>query len=317
MGVDTIKTDYQVISNEEMSQDNFSSYIYNANFYMSLQKSYYTRRYAKIQDIIAIVGGLLTFFRFIGKTLYDTFNLSLKKIKIIDLFLDLNIRNDKNLSNEMINKSNSINLLINNNISNINYTNINMKNCLKNSFENALNNNNIYLNVNSYFSNSNSKNKYVQIPNKKILISKNKSLNTNLKMKLSSLIKIDLINKTICCYNCLYCNKKKKNITQKHIYNLVNDIYMEKCDVINYFNNLKIVRFIIEMLLNKYQILSLKELKKLNINDYFKFSMNKSDKIIEYFKNLYLNKINSKLDDYIFENFEDNFKYKIIRQYSK
>ncbi len=92
---------------------------------------------------------------------------------------------------------------------------------------------------------------------------------------------------------------------------------MEKCDVINYFNNLKIVRFIIEMLLNKYQILSLKELKKLNINDYFKFSMNKSDKIIEYFKNLYLNKINSKLDDYIFENFEDNFKYKIIRQYSK
>ena len=316
-GVDSISTDYQYFSNEEISQDNFSSHVYTANFYMSLQKSYYTRRYAKIQDIIAIVGGLLTFFRFIGKTLYDTFNLSLKKIKIIDLFLDLNVRSDKNLSNEMINKSNSINLLINNNISNINYTNINMKNCLKNSFENALNNNNIYLNVNSYFSNSNSKNKYVQIPNKTILISKNKSLNTNLKMKLSSLIKIDLINKTICCYNCLYCNKKKKNITQKHIYNLVNDIYMEKCDVINYFNNLKIVRFIIEMLLNKYQILSLKELKKLNINDYFKFSMNKSDKIIEYFKNLYLNKINSKLDDYIFENFEDNFKYKIIRQYSK
>ena len=47
-GVDTIKTDYQVISHEEMSQDNFSSYIYNANFYMSLQKNYYTRRYAKI-----------------------------------------------------------------------------------------------------------------------------------------------------------------------------------------------------------------------------------------------------------------------------
>ena len=106
-GVDTINTDYQVISNEEMSQDNFSSYIYNANFYMSLQKNYYTRRYSKIQDIIAIVGGLFTFFNFIGKTIYVTFNLSLKKIKIIDLFLDLNSDNNKkiNFSNEIFNKS--------------------------------------------------------------------------------------------------------------------------------------------------------------------------------------------------------------------
>lgn len=74
---------------------------------MSLQKNYYTRRYAKIQDIIAIVGGLFTFFKYIAKTIYVTFNLSLKKIKIIDLFLDLNSDNNKkiNFSNEIFNKS--------------------------------------------------------------------------------------------------------------------------------------------------------------------------------------------------------------------
>jgi hypothetical protein len=148
-------------------------------------------------------------------------------------------------------------------------------------------------------------------------LSKIKLLNPNFNLKLSSIIKYDLINKTICCHNCLYKNKKKGNLIKKHIYNLVNEIYMEKCDIINYFNTLKIVRFLLEMLLNKYQILSLKELRKLNISDYSKFDKNKSHKIIEYFKNIYMNKINSKLDDYIFDNFEENFKYKIIRKYSK
>ncbi len=156
-GVDTIKTDYQVISHEEMSQDNFSSYIYNANFYMSLQKNYYTRRYSKIQDIIAIVGGLFTFFNFIGKTIYVTFNLSLKKIKIIDLFLDLNSDNNKkmNFSNEIFNKS----LIKYNNITNMNTNNTNIK--MINSFKNSVENisNNIYLHLNDNFSNSNNRNK--------------------------------------------------------------------------------------------------------------------------------------------------------------
>ena len=72
-----------------------------------------------------------------------------------------------------------------------------------------------------------------------------------------------------------------------------------------------------KILLNDNQILSLKVIKKLNINDCPKFDIKESEKIIEYFKNLYKNKINSKLDDFIFENFEDNFKYKIIRKYSE
>lgn len=92
---------------------------------------------------------------------------------------------------------------------------------------------------------------------------------------------------------------------------------MEKCDILHYFNNLKIVRFLSKILLNDNQILSLKVIKKLNINDCPKFDINESEKIIEYFKNLYKNKINSKLDDFIFENFEDNIKYKIIRKYSE
>ena len=53
------------------------------------------------------MGGLFTFFKFIAKTIYVTFNLNLNKIKIIDLFLDLNSDNNKkiNFSNEIFNKS--------------------------------------------------------------------------------------------------------------------------------------------------------------------------------------------------------------------
>ena len=321
-GVDSILTDYQYYTNEEINQNGFSSHIYTANFYMSFQKNYYTRTYAKLQEIIAILSGLLTFFNFIGKTIYASFNLSLKKIKIINSFLDLNFTNyNKNidLSNNIFNKNNSAHHFINNNYNNtnINHTNINMINSLKNSFENVLNNNNIYLHLNDNYFNSNKRNKYPDIPYKNIKIPNNISLNTNFEMKISSFVKIDLVSKTICCHNCFYNNKKKKNLIKKHIYNLTNDIYMEKCDILHYFNNLKIVRFLSKILLNDNQILSLKVIKKLNINDCPKFDINESEKIIEYFKNLYKNKINSKLDDFIFENFEDNFKYKIIRKYSE
>ena len=322
-GVDSIKTDYQYISTEEVSRENFSSYIYNANFYMALQKNYYTRRYAKIQDIIAIVGGLLTFFNFIGKTIYVTFNLSLKKIEIIDLFLDLNNNNVNkkiNLPNDILNKNNSVNRLIkNNNINNTNNTNIKMVNSFKNSIDNVSNYNNIYLHLNDNFSNSYSRNKSPHFSQNKMIFTKN-SFNSslfkmsNVKMKSSSLLKIDLVSKNLCCCGRLfYNNKKNANLIKKHIYNLSNDIYIEKCDVINYFNTLKEIRFLKKMLLNKSQILSLKLLKKYNINEYSKFDINKSKKkIIQYFTNLNMNKTNSELDDFIFENIENNIKFKII-----
>ena len=64
-------------------------------------------------------------------------------------------------------------------------------------------------------------------------------------MTSKTLLKIDLVSKNFyCCYKFLYNNKKKENLTTKHIYNLSNDIYIEKCDIINYFNTLKEVRFL-------------------------------------------------------------------------
>lgn len=84
-----------------------------------------------------------------------------------------------------------------------------MINSLKNSFENVLNNNNIYLHLNDNYFNSNKRNKYPDIPYKNIKIPNNISLNTNFEMKISSFVKIDLVSKTICCHNCFYNNKKK------------------------------------------------------------------------------------------------------------
>ena len=84
-------------------------------------------------------------------------------------------------------------------------------------------------------------------------------------------------------------------------------------DIINYFNTLKEVRFLKKIFLNKYQILSLKLLKNFNINEYSKFEKY-NKKVIHYFQNIHKNKINSELDDHIFENLEDNIKCMILRK---
>ena len=185
-----------------------------------------------------------------------------------------------------------------------------MINSFKNSVENI--SNNIYLHLNDNFSNSNNRNKSPHFSQNKIMVTKNTFSSsiykkTKIKMTSKTLLNIDLVSKNFyCCYKFLYNNKKKENLIKKHIYNLSNDIYIEKSDIINYFNTLKEVSFLKKIFLNKYQILSLKLLKNFNINDYSKFDIKKyNKKVIHYFQNIHKNKTNSELDDHIFENLED------------
>lgn len=98
----------------------------------------------------------------------------------------------------------------------------------------------------------------------------------------------------------------------------MNEIFNEKCDILNYFNLFKDIEFIKEIFFNPNQILAMDSIKKLNIN--FKkelnskiYNDNKIYKIINYFNNKYKSRTNSNIDNYIYEKLEHNIKDKIKR----
>ena len=85
----------------------------------------------------------------------------------------------------------------------------------------------------------------------------------------------------------------------------------------NYFNFLNDITILKELIFNYYQNLSLNFTKKLNINDeqniktYLMDDIEKSNKIIEYFKEKFKNKSNSNIDNFIFNRLDNQIKYKI------
>ena len=85
----------------------------------------------------------------------------------------------------------------------------------------------------------------------------------------------------------------------------------------NYFNFLNDITILKELIFNHYQNLSLNFTKKLNINDeqniktYLMDDIEKSNKIIEYFKEKFKNKSNSNIDNFIFNRLDNQIKYKI------
>ena len=88
-GIDNIKTKYQYYSEEEINKEKVSSLIYSFSIYMLLEKTYYTRQYKKIQDILAMISGVLFFLHNISKIICHSINLSFKKLKIIEMFFNI------------------------------------------------------------------------------------------------------------------------------------------------------------------------------------------------------------------------------------
>ena len=94
-GFDNIKTEYRYFSEDEIRTEGFSSMIYSFNIYMLLEQTYYTRKYKKIQDIIAMISGVLYFLHYISKVICHNINLSFKKLKIIEVFFNVEDKNAK------------------------------------------------------------------------------------------------------------------------------------------------------------------------------------------------------------------------------
>ena len=335
-GFESFSSDYKYYDNNIINVEGFSTMFYSINIYMNSNKHYYTRKYMKIADVFSMIGGLLTFFNLIGKVINRPINLSIKKLEFIQRFFDFG--EDKK-ENKKDNKINISNYVINSkskliNISNSYSTFLNKKELqFKRNYEN---NSSIFIynkNLNSFrelneLNNKNNqlKNNNSQISNKK-LYSDNKLRKNNIafimngnnynKKKLSEIIinrivkedlKRKLINSVICC--CLHKNK------QKDIYDITNDIYSEKCDIFNYFRLLKEVNAIKEIFFNHHQINAMEFIKKITINMKNRLNpihnkQNKIKELINYFKNSYKSKNNSNIDNYIFNQLEEDIKKQI------
>ena len=301
--------------------------IYSFNIYMASTKSYYTRIYMKIPDILYKIGGLITFINILGKFINTSINLSIKQLDILQQLFDFT--EEENLKSLSYNYSGFNNSKLD--LFNLNNSN-NTNNLL---FNNKKNNDSINLipfnekklfSVNWNFLNSQKKkNKNINNQLKKknfkteIYNSKKNENDSNI-FKKYNITKIEepekeiktIIKKDLNRYLIFCCNKNKK----KDIYHFMKEIFNEKCDIISYFNLFKDIRFIKEIIFNPNQILAIDSIKKLNINCKNELNSvlcykNKIYKIINYFTYKFQSKTNSKIDDYIFDKLENTIKEKI------
>ena len=102
-GGDIITSDYTYYSFDRIKREGFSSMFYSLNIFMSSDKIYHTRKYMKIQEIFSMIGGLLTFFHFIGKNINISINLSMKKSKIVEKFFKFSNKENTKFNFNLIN----------------------------------------------------------------------------------------------------------------------------------------------------------------------------------------------------------------------
>ena len=316
-GGNNIKSDYDYFDNEKLTTEGFSSMFYSLNIYMTSNKYYYTRKYKKLPDILSMIGGLITFIRLFGKTLNVSINLSMKKLKIIEMLFEFKDDDEKTKS---LNSENTIN---NSKLNLINPDNsmIANKKCSKNdNYQNSLlaynkkylfkkkdlkNNNKINEKHNLNYQIKNKNDVIIEI--NKIEIKEEKINKKQFPQKIVNLIIKNDLKKL------LICNSKNK---RKNIYYFINEIFNEKCDLFNYFNSLKDIRFIKQIFFNPNQLLAFDFTKKLtiNLNDSFNSFIGnqyKKHKLIEYFRKRFKSKKNSHIDNYIFEQLEQDIQNKI------
>ena len=316
-GGNNIKSDYDYFDNEKLTTEGFSSMFYSLNIYMTSNKYYYTRKYKKLPDILSMIGGLITFIRLFGKTLNVSINLSMKKLKIIEMLFEFKDDDEKTKS---FNSENTIN---NSKLNLINPDNsmIANKKCSKNdNYQNSLlaynkkylfkkkdlkNNNKINEKHNLNYQIKNKNDVIIEI--NKIEIKEEKINKKQFPQKIVNLIIKNDLKKL------LICNSKNK---RKNIYYFINEIFNEKCDLFNYFNSLKDIRFIKQIFFNPNQLLAFDFTKKLtiNLNDSFNSFIGnqyKKHKLIEYFRKRFKSKKNSHIDNYIFEQLEQDIQNKI------
>ena len=314
-GGQAITSDYNYYSEKEITTEGFSSMFYALNIYMSSDKFYYTRKYMKIQDIFALIGGLLTCFHFIGKNINKSINLSMKKSKIIDNFF--NFIQNENLNENIFSSKNNYSIF-----KSINSYNILSKQKLFPNRKLSYDGNNSNKNFESFDKIKNhNDNSYTQISRKNIMFKKkvsnensiysrfkSKTMNKNITKIIVNRITKEDLKKTVKYFCCLIKRSYKKDV-----YDITNELYHEKCSLFTYFQSLKEIKFVKEMFLNPQQVEAMDLINKINIyfHDNIPENENKIQKVIKYFEYKYKNKLNSSLDDYIFVKLNEDIKNKI------
>ena len=343
-GVDRILSDYSYSSEEDLSKEGSSSLFYTMNIYMEEEIISYTRYYTKIQEVIAVVGGLSGFICTIFRFICNFINLNLLKIEIIESIFNFesnqlpfyNMKNHNNFDkyfNSYVSKFSVNDINLKNydiddkkksengkkNLSNFNKKSIcedEEKNCSINSYQiNVKNKKTISLKNSSDISDTlfieYTHNKNIS-PGIKYKHYKNKKKGYK-KLTLFKILYKDLID-------CLCKNKKNKNNlndkTFDNIYLLLNWIYKEFVEIYNYFSIIKDLLFLINFLLKNEQKMGLLHSKKLNLSEisYFKEKKEKKNNfenisnIINYYKNVKKSKRISKIDYFTLYSLDSNIK---------
>ena len=156
-GVQKIISDYSYYTEEELLKENSSSLFYTMNIYMTKESIFYSRFYIKIQEVIAIVGGLIGFCSSIIKIISNFINGKMIKVRIIDHLFDFDnyesqkkvtfFKNNKNLNLENTNESLDLNNNFDNNVKIT--ANFMKKNTTNFSVNNIIFHDNIQKNVNN------------------------------------------------------------------------------------------------------------------------------------------------------------------------
>ena len=320
-GGNEIKSDYEYYDNEKITTEGFSSMIYSFNIYMTSTKNYYTRKYMKVPDVLYMIGGLITFINIFGKSIYIPINLTMKKLTIINQLFDFIEEEKTTIDNLTIINQNSVLTKLNDNYSNEKINSekknnnnrdlISSYNKMLYSFNNSMDNTNRPKEKNNNMNKLKSKNystgQIYQKEKNSQLIKKYKSN----KLKIPEKVVEIVIKRNLDKFFFFFCIKKKK----KDIYDYVSEIYNEKCEILNYFNIFKEIRFIKDIFFNPNQILaidSIKTIKKISLNFKNNFNSinngNNKSNIIYYFTNRFKSKKNNKIDNYIFDKLEEDIK---------
>ena len=296
---------------------------------MTPEKTYYSRFYTKIQDVMAEVGGLIGVFSSIIRIFCNFINSKFQKIKILDFLFDIydDNRFNSNYFNKKFRKYDKNYIIVNKDISSC-------ENINKNNYDNNKNNGTIVqmknnesndkINTLSLFSlcninknNRNSISDSLDSKTKSIKFERNKTKLFEKPLTFSVILRKDF--QIYCQNNCkLYSDKKKINEFFNKYY-LVDWFYKESCEVLNYLDKSKLLIFIQNFILNQEQIKGLylsrkiclseiKEIKNMknNINEK-EFVKNMS----KYFKNAKIENKFSKIDDFIYEIIDDKIKMNI------
>ena len=123
-GVQKIISDYSYYTEEDLLKENSSSLFYTMNIYMTKETTFYNRFYTKIQEVIAVIGGLVGFCSSITKVICNFINGKMVKVRIIDNLFDFDnyenqkkiacFKNNKNFSFDCVNDMNFKNSFDNN-----------------------------------------------------------------------------------------------------------------------------------------------------------------------------------------------------------